>query len=99
MPTRSSRRSAPLAQRIAQVFAGGGAAATPAAFPELTEREREILDLVASGLSNGDIAGRLFLSPKTVRNNVSAILAKLQARDRSAAIIRAREAGLGRASS
>ena len=88
---------ASLARRIARVFATGPSAAAPAAFPQLSEREREILDLVAAGLSNPDIAARLYLSPKTVRNNVSAILAKLQARDRSAAIIRAREAGLGRA--
>lgn len=88
---------ASLAQRIARVFAGGPAGgAAPSVFPELTEREREILDLVAGGLSNGDIAARLYLSPKTVRNNVSAILTKLRARDRSAAIIAAREAGLGR---
>lgn len=66
------------------------------AFPGLSDREREILDLVAAGLSNGDIAARLYLSPKTVRNNVSAILTKLRARDRSAMIITAREAGLGR---
>lgn len=90
---------ASLAQRIARVFATGPSAAAPTAFPQLSEREREILDLVAAGLSNPDIAARLYLSPKTVRNNVSAILTKLQARDRSAAIIRAREAGLGRASS
>ena len=86
---------ASLAHRIARVFAGGPVS-TPAAFPELSEREREILDLVAAGQSNGDIAGRLYLSPKTVRNNVSAILTKLRARDRSAMIIQAREAGLGR---
>ncbi|MFT4225196.1 MAG: response regulator transcription factor [Micropruina sp.] len=88
---------ASLAQRIARVFAAGPAtAAPPAVFPELTEREREILDLVATGLPNGEIATQLYLSPKTVRNNVSAILMKLRARDRSAAIIAAREAGLGR---
>lgn len=87
---------ASLAQRIARVFAGGGAASVPSVFPELTEREREILDLVAGGLSNAEIAATLHLSPKTVRNNVSAILAKLRARDRSAAIVAAREAGLGR---
>ncbi len=90
---------ASLAQRIARVFATGPSARAPEAFPQLSDREREILDLVAAGLSNPDIAARLYLSPKTVRNNVSAILTKLQARDRSAAIIRAREAGLGRASS
>ena len=87
---------ASLARRIARVFAGGAAASAPSVFPELTDREREILDLVAGGLSNGDIAGRLYLSPTTVRNNVSAILTKLRARDRSAAIVAAREAGLGR---
>ena len=87
---------ASLAQRIARVFADGPTTARPTVFPELSEREREILDLVAAGLSNGDIAARLYLSPKTVRNNVSAILTKLQARDRSAVIITAREAGLGR---
>lgn len=89
---------ASLAQRIATVFASSGGSPAPAAFPELTDREREILDLVAAGLSNGDIATRLYLSPKTVRNNVSAILTKLRARDRSAAIVTAREAGLGRRS-
>ena len=90
---------ASLAQRIARVFAAGPSSRAPEAFPELSEREREILDLVAAGLSNPDIAARLYLSPKTVRNNVSAILTKLRARDRSAAIIRAREAGLGQARS
>jgi DNA-binding NarL/FixJ family response regulator len=65
------------------------------AFPELTEREREILDLIAQGLSNPVIAEKLVLSPKTVRNHVSNIFSKLQVRDRSQAIIRAREAGMG----
>jgi DNA-binding NarL/FixJ family response regulator len=88
---------ASLARRIAGVFAAGGASsAATTAFPELSDREREILDLVAAGFSNSDIAARLYLSPKTVRNNVSAILTKLRARDRSAMIIAAREAGLGR---
>ncbi|GAA4111891.1 response regulator transcription factor [Knoellia locipacati] len=64
-------------------------------FPMLTEREREILDLIAAGRSNGQIAAELFLAPKTVRNNVSAILAKLQATDRAEVIIRARDAGMG----
>ncbi|KAA9381944.1 response regulator transcription factor [Microbispora cellulosiformans] len=71
-----------------------GAAA--AAFPGLTAREHEVLDLVAAGLSNGDIAARLFLSQKTVRNHVHAVLGKIQAADRAEAIIRARDAGLGR---
>jgi DNA-binding NarL/FixJ family response regulator len=64
-------------------------------FPELTEREREVLELIASGLGNAAIAARLALSPKTVRNNVSSIFAKLQVADRSEAIVRARRAGLG----
>jgi DNA-binding NarL/FixJ family response regulator len=65
------------------------------AFPQLTERELEILDLIAAGRNNAQIASRLFLAPKTVRNNVSTILAKLQATDRADAMLRAREAGLG----
>jgi DNA-binding NarL/FixJ family response regulator len=64
-------------------------------FPQLTEREREILALMANGWQNGRIARHLSLSIKTVANNVSAILAKLQAPDRSAAIVAARRAGLG----
>jgi DNA-binding NarL/FixJ family response regulator len=64
-------------------------------FPELTTREREILDLMAAGKPNADIARQLFISPKTVRNNVSSIFAKLQVADRAHAIIRARSAGLG----
>ena len=63
--------------------------------PQLTEREIEILDLIAAGRNNAQIAGELYLAPKTVRNNVSNILAKLQATDRAEAIIRARDAGLG----
>ena len=67
----------------------------PHAFPQLTEREREVLELIAQGLPNPEITRRLVLSPKTVRNHVSNILAKMQVRDRAAAIVRAREAGLG----
>ncbi|WP_308465296.1 response regulator transcription factor [Rathayibacter soli] len=68
-------------------------------FPELTERERDVLELIAAGRSNGDIAARLCLSPKTIRNNVSSVFAKLQVADRSEAIVRARRAGLGVADS
>jgi DNA-binding NarL/FixJ family response regulator len=68
----------------------------PAPFPQLTDREREILELVAQGRSNIVIAARLQLSQKTIRNNVSNILAKLQVADRAQAIVRARDAGLGR---
>jgi len=66
------------------------------AFPELTEREREILALIARHETNPEIARRLHLSPKTVRNHVSNIFTKLQVADRAQAIIRARKAGLGR---
>jgi DNA-binding NarL/FixJ family response regulator len=64
-------------------------------FPNLTPRETEILDLVAQGLTNGAIAERLILSPKTVRNHVSNIFGKLQVANRNEAIVKAREAGLG----
>lgn len=67
----------------------------PKAFPALTDREREILALIAQGHPNPSIARRLTLSPKTVANYVSAIFAKLQVADRAEAMIRAREAGLG----
>ncbi len=67
----------------------------PVVFPELTHREREVLDLIARGLDNQAVARRLVLSSKTVRNYLSGILAKLAVSDRSALIVRAREAGLG----
>ena len=67
----------------------------PQAFPELTEREREVLGLIAQGYNNAEIARQLFLSVKTVRNHVSNIFSKLQVADRAQAIIRARDAGLG----
>lgn len=63
--------------------------------PELTDREREVLDLVARGLDNAAISRRLSLSTKTVRNHVANVLTKLALPDRSAAIVRAREEGLG----
>jgi DNA-binding NarL/FixJ family response regulator len=62
----------------------------------LTEREREILNLLAMGLTNSAIAERLVIGNKTVRNHVSNVLGKLQVADRAQAIIRARDAGLGR---
>ena len=65
------------------------------AFPELTEREREILGLIADGRSNAEITSLLVLSPKTVRNHVSNVFAKLEVHSRAEAIVRAREAGLG----
>lgn len=86
---------ASLATRIADLLSGSGTAPDRSAFPQLTERELEILDLVAAGRNNAQIAQILFLAPKTVRNNISNILAKLHATDRAEAIIQARDAGLG----
>lgn len=83
------------AERMLQFFAAGNLLNRPAPFPELTPREREILELIAQGLTNSAIAERFVISPKTVRNQVSSIFAKLQVRDRAQAIIKAREAGLG----
>jgi DNA-binding NarL/FixJ family response regulator len=67
----------------------------PVLFPELSDREREVLELIARGLSNGEIARTLVVSPKTVRNHVSNVFTKLQVTDRAEAIVRARRAGLG----
>jgi DNA-binding NarL/FixJ family response regulator len=83
-----------IAQRVLD-FLSGTAPRQPTAFPELSEREREVLSLLAEGRSNPDIARQLYLSPKTVRNHVSNIFTKLQVADRAQAIIRARDAGLG----
>ena len=69
---------------------------TTAPFPQLAHREREILDLVAAGLGNAAIADRLALSPKTVANYLTSVFAKLGVADRSQAIVKARDAGLGR---
>ena len=66
------------------------------AFPDLSEREREVLDLIARGLTNSAIAEQLSIAPKTVRNHISNIFSKLQVVHRGEAIVRAREAGLGR---
>ncbi|WP_404383583.1 response regulator transcription factor [Knoellia locipacati] len=65
-------------------------------FPELTRRERQILDLIAAGRSNAEIGRSLGYAAKTIANNVSRIFAKLQVADRTQAMIRARDAGLGR---
>lgn len=85
-----------IASRLIDYFAGAKEALPAEAFPELTEREREVLDLIARGETNADIAERLSISVKTVQNHVSNIYAKLQVADRAQAAIRAREAGLGR---
>ncbi len=87
-----------MAKRVLAFFSAGPAAPAAAVpFAELTVREREILDLLAAGLSNSVIGSRLGIAPKTVANNVSAIFMKLQVADRAQAIVRARDAGLGRA--
>ncbi len=84
-----------VARRLQSYFAAPPPAMPAPSFPELTEREREVLALLAEGVTNATIAQRLYLSPKTVRNYVSNIFSKLQVADRAEAILRAREAGLG----
>lgn len=84
-----------IATRMLDFFSGLQPAAFPHALPELTDREREILGLIAHGQSNATIAKQLVLSPKTISNYVSNIFSKLQVADRAQAMLRAREAGLG----
>lgn len=84
-----------IAERVLAYFTGPKPFAPPQAFPRLTDREREILKLIAQGHPNPSIASQLHLSTKTVGNYVSNIFTKLQVADRAQAIIRAREAGLG----
>ena len=85
-----------VARRLLDFFAEQPNAVAAVPFPELTQREREILHLVAGGHNNTAIAQRLFLSGKTVRNHVSNIFSKLQVADRAQAIVRARNAGFGK---
>jgi DNA-binding NarL/FixJ family response regulator len=87
---------AAVARRIVAFYSGAHQRYTAQAFPDLTPRERDVLDLLAGGARNHEIARRLELSEKTVRNHVSALLLKLQVPDRTAAAARARDAGLGR---
>ena len=84
-----------VATRLMDYFAAPHPAVPKELFPTLTEREREILGLIAEGHTNADIAQQLSLSVKTVHNYVSNIFSKLQVADRAQAIVRAREAGLG----
>ena len=84
-----------VATRMLDFFSNLNPAALPHPLPQLTDRERAILDLIAQGQSNTVIARRLVLSPKTVSNYVSSIFSKLQVADRAQAMLRAREAGLG----
>jgi DNA-binding NarL/FixJ family response regulator len=83
-----------VATRVIAHFSSG-AGSTGAAFPSLTEREREVLEMIAAGKGNATIAHELLISLKTVRNHVSNIFTKLQVPDRSSAIVKARQAGLG----
>jgi DNA-binding NarL/FixJ family response regulator len=85
-----------IARRLMSFFSEQSPASAQETFPELSAREVEILDLIAQGHSNAKIAARLYLSPKTVGNHISHVFTKLQVADRAHAIIRAREAGLGR---
>jgi DNA-binding NarL/FixJ family response regulator len=84
-----------VARRMMGFFKSSSRSEQLPAFPELSEREQEILSLIARGMSNAEIAAKLVLSLKTVQNHVSNILNKLQVADRVQAAIRAREAGLG----
>ncbi len=84
-----------IATRLMNFFAVPPSTGPRQIFPELTDREHEILNLIAQGSNNTEIADRLVLSPKTIRNHISNIFNKLQVADRAQAIVRAREAGLG----
>jgi DNA-binding NarL/FixJ family response regulator len=84
-----------VARRLMDFFSSIQPAALPQVFPELSEREREIPTLIAKRYKNAEIATRLVLSPKTVRNHITNIFSKLQVADRVQAILRAKEAGLG----
>ena len=86
-----------VADRLGAFFSGAAAQPGREAFPQLTEREREVLELLARGFDNRRIARELFLSDKTVRNHVSNVLSRLDAPDRAEAIQRARRAGMGEA--
>ncbi|CAN5839371.1 hypothetical protein BH23ACT12_BH23ACT12_08990 [soil metagenome] len=87
-----------IATRVLGFFATAHFQQAPSQFPQLTDREREVLELIAQGKPNPAIARQLSLSPKTVMNYVSSIFAKLHVADRSEAIVRAREQGLGQGS-
>jgi DNA-binding NarL/FixJ family response regulator len=84
-----------VAQRVMEFFARPRHAVPLPAFPQLIDREHEILELIAQGQPNSSIATRLAISEKTVRNHVSNIFTKLAVADRASAVVRAREAGLG----
>jgi len=83
-----------IARRVLGLVSAPAARSVP--FPDLTSREREVLDLIAAGVRNAEIARRMSIAPKTVANHIAAIFNKLQVDDRNQAIILARDAGLGR---
>lgn len=85
-----------VASRVLSYLTRPLSARDPMLFPELTDREREVLEHMARGLSNSEISRKLVVSPKTVRNHVSNVFTKLQVADRAEAVERARRAGLGR---
>lgn len=87
--------NAELAQALSQVAHARARTTVSRPFPDLTRREHDVLELIAEGLDNQSIARRLVLNPKTVRNHITNVLAKLHAADRSQAIVLARRAGLG----
>jgi DNA-binding NarL/FixJ family response regulator len=83
-----------IARRVLGLVSAPAAHSVP--FPDLTSREREVLDLIAAGVRNAEIARQMSIAPKTVANHIAAIFNKLQVADRNQAIILARDAGLGR---
>jgi|ERR1051326_4570305 DNA-binding NarL/FixJ family response regulator len=83
-----------IARRMVDFFAAAHPTVAAGVFPELSQREREVLALIAQGVNNAALAERLVLSPRTVRNHITSIFGKLQVADRGEAIVRAREAGL-----
>ncbi len=83
-----------IAQRLMQYFGAARPISPSLPFPDLTEREREVLSLIAQGYTNQAIAEKLVISPKTVRNHISSIFSKLQVTSRLEAILRAKDAGL-----
>lgn len=87
----------PVAEKVVRFFQGatGSRQSTEAPFPDLTDREREVLRMIASGRNNTDIAESLFISAKTVSNHITNIFDKLQVADRAQAIVKARRAGIG----
>lgn len=84
-------------QRLLDFFTSTTPSAAPVPFPNLTNRERDVLELVAQGLGNNEIAHRLALSEKSIRNNLATIYTKLEVNNRAAAVARSRDAGLGHA--